>query len=402
MAGSNGGASGAGKIWIGVGVALAIAAAAYGIFMRSAGDAPVAEVSEVETTLTESEPASTDIPEPEASAESAPEEVVQPETPATEAPRFDVVRVDPEGRTVVAGQAAPGVNLQLLLNGEPLDTVSTDASGNFVALLNIPVTEPGQLSLQEVDDAGQVSENQQASATVLIEPVAPTTDVATTEPAATDETASSETASSETASSETSDEVVAQTLPVEEATPAPRVLLADDQGITVLQDSAGELTVQNVVIDAISYDDAGEVALSGRATAGGNVRVYLDNEPIETTSIPDSGQWRLPLPDVASGVYTLRVDELAPDGTVTSRTETPFKREEPAQVAAASEADTPRERVEAITVQPGATLWAIARTHLGEGLLYVQVFDVNREKIKDPDLIYPGQVFAIPGEEQAN
>lgn len=49
-----------------------------------------------------------------------------------------------------------------------------------------------------------------------------------------------------------------------------------------------------------------------------------------------------------------------------------------------------------ITVQPGFTLWGIARQQLGDGVLYVQVFEVNKDRIKNPDLIYPGQVFVLP------
>lgn len=49
-----------------------------------------------------------------------------------------------------------------------------------------------------------------------------------------------------------------------------------------------------------------------------------------------------------------------------------------------------------VTVQPGFTLWAIARDRFGDGLLYVQVFRANRDRIRDPDLIYPGQVFRLP------
>ena len=51
-----------------------------------------------------------------------------------------------------------------------------------------------------------------------------------------------------------------------------------------------------------------------------------------------------------------------------------------------------------VTVQPGHTLWAIAREEFGEGVLYVQLFEANRDRIRDPDLIYPGQVFTIPGQ----
>lgn len=52
----------------------------------------------------------------------------------------------------------------------------------------------------------------------------------------------------------------------------------------------------------------------------------------------------------------------------------------------------------AVTVQPGNTLWAIARENYGEGILYVRLYEANRDRIRDPDLIYPGQVFDIPRE----
>ena len=71
---------------------------------------------------------------------------------------------------------------------------------------------------------------------------------------------------------------------------------------------------------------------------------------------------------------------------------------EPAAPAAApaDAAPAPTPAPITITVQPGMTLWAIARENFGQGVMYVQVFEVNRDKIKDPNLIYPGQVFTIP------
>jgi nucleoid-associated protein YgaU len=163
----------------------------------------------------------------------------------------------------------------------------------------------------------------------------------------------------------------------------------------VLQSGAPEVT-DNVAVDAITYDATGEVFLSGRATGAGSVRVYLDNAPVLTTEI-EGGQWRTRLPDVDTGVYTLRVDELAEDGTVTSRVETPFQREPVQMILALAEVEedlsTP---VRLVTVQPGNTLWGISRRSYGEGTLYVRVFEANRARIRDPDLIYPGQVFTVP------
>ncbi|WP_172294380.1 LysM peptidoglycan-binding domain-containing protein [Pseudoruegeria sp. HB172150] len=185
---------------------------------------------------------------------------------------------------------------------------------------------------------------------------------------------------------------------------APTVLLADDTGIKVLQAGETPAPVQSVILDTISYDPEGEVSLGGRGTEGGFVRVYLDNQPVKTTEIGVDGQWRMPLPDVDTGVYTLRIDELGPDGTVVSRVETPFQREDAELFASAApqgDAGTeagaaPRAPVELLTVQPGNTLWGIADEKYGDGLLYVRVFEANRDRIRDPHWIYPGQVFSLP------
>ncbi len=200
----------------------------------------------------------------------------------------------------------------------------------------------------------------------------------------------------------------AASLPGTETAPAPAqaaptVLLADAGGIRVLQSGGTRpAPVQSVIIDTISYDPEGEVALGGRAAGKGFVRVYLDNKPVKTTEIGVDGQWRTPLPEVDTGIYTLRVDEIGDDGSVVSRMETPFKREEPEVLAAlegASGGTDPEgtgARTELLTVQPGNTLWGIADDRYGDGLMYVRVFDANRARIRDPHWIYPGQVFALP------
>ena len=183
---------------------------------------------------------------------------------------------------------------------------------------------------------------------------------------------------------------------------APRLLLAGPSGIRVIQDTA---PAAQLTIDAISYDDAGEVALSGRGLGETTLRIYLDNTPVRTAVIRDNGQWRAPLPEVESGVYTLRIDAVAPDGSVTTRVETPFKRESP-EVLAAAEAKTEAAAAEgvvltAVTIQPGNTLWGIADRRYGDGFQYVKIFEANREFIKDPNLIYPGQIFTLPKDEPA-
>jgi nucleoid-associated protein YgaU len=167
--------------------------------------------------------------------------------------------------------------------------------------------------------------------------------------------------------------------------------------------------LDEVVIESISYAPDGAVILAGRGRAEGYVRIYLDNRPILTALVAENGRWRGTLPAIDTGIYTLRADQVSDTGRVTSRFETPFLREDPAVLAAVAPpaatpgaaADTAPPPVIAriVTVQPGYTLWGIAKASYGEGILYVKVFEANRRQIRNPDLIYPGQVFAVPLDE---
>ena len=140
--------------------------------------------------------------------------------------------------------------------------------------------------------------------------------------------------------------------------------------------------------------------LSGRAQSQSVVRVYLDNIAVADLVTGQDGRWAGKIKGIKPGIYTLRLDELGTTGNVLSRLETPFKREAPEVLRppqdpqGVAREDTPL--IRAVTVQRGDTLWAISRERYGDGILYVRVLEANRDDIRDPDLIYPGQVFALP------
>ncbi|PCJ05036.1 MAG: peptidoglycan-binding LysM [Rhodobacteraceae bacterium] len=180
------------------------------------------------------------------------------------------------------------------------------------------------------------------------------------------------------------------------------VLKADSEGVELVQSAnpvAPEL-LGKVSLDIISYSDEGDVQLAGRARPVSLVRVYLDNSPVADIRAAEDGRWKAQLSDVVPGIYTLRLDELDAEGKVLSRLETPFKRESPdvlqPPVSAEESPAQPAPPIRAATVQKGDTLWAISRERYGDGLLYVRVFEANKGAIRDPDLIYPGQIFSIP------
>jgi nucleoid-associated protein YgaU len=175
------------------------------------------------------------------------------------------------------------------------------------------------------------------------------------------------------------------------------VLRSTEGGVEVLGGPPEAL--DNVSIDTISYSADGEVQLAGRAQdEADRVLVYLDNRPVATLEVDPDGKWRGELPDIDTGVYRLRVDEVASDGAVVSRLETPFKRESREDLEAASGPGATG-KARRITVQTGNTLWAIARDRYGDGVLYVNIFEANRDSIRDPDLIYPGQIFELPDDQ---
>ena len=174
----------------------------------------------------------------------------------------------------------------------------------------------------------------------------------------------------------------------------PKVVVADSDGVKVLQDDQN--VKDQLALDSIAYDPLGNVILSGRSNPDGLVRFYVNNEAISAAKTDDTGYWETDLSDVIPGTYTLRIDELGSRGNVVSRLESPFKREDREKLAALIAPSSSPVRINIVTVQPGNTLWAIARKRYGDGLLYVRVFEANRDKIKDPDLIYPGQLFDLP------
>ena len=140
----------------------------------------------------------------------------------------------------------------------------------------------------------------------------------------------------------------------------------------------------------LDYDETGRIRLHGEAAPGAPLLIYVDNAPAGAAVVEPSGKWTTVLePSLAPGDYTLRLDQLDPSGKPTARLETPFTRASRPPVEGEMQVDF-------VVVQPGNSLWRIARRLYGEGLHYVHIYGANQGQIGDPDLIYPGQVFEMP------
>ncbi|MDA7466260.1 LysM peptidoglycan-binding domain-containing protein [Planktomarina temperata] len=436
------------------------------------------------------------------SAEAATDTPAEPLSSQLSAPKFDVVRIEDDGSALIAGQADGRGHVILSVDGVEQAEARADLSGTgqFVIFAFIPSTGDQQslkLHLYAEDGSGPVVSAQTvfvapatAAATATDSTAAPVQEEVTVSESP-DTAAETDTETEADTETETDTEIETGTgtetastdvaSPEAKADKAPAtVILADEDGVRVLQDGAPSAAKPAVTIDTISYSSNGDVILGGRGQAGNFVRIYLDNQFLATSKIAADGYWALELSDIEPGIYTLRVDELNAAGDVVSRAETPFKREAaeelaelmaagteteepsaegPSESAAetqvvdaealasvepeaaddpqteevvtqeevnvqaevaelnpqgeqssdggslavegqpadtASVLRTPSKKFRVRTVQPGSTLWAIAKESYGAGIEYFKVFEANKERIRDPDLIYPGQVFEIP------
>ena len=282
-----------------------------------------------------------------------------------------------------AAQSAPNPDASQAAEITPSETEIAQVAETTLA------TEPETPAAKAPRGVATQAPDSAAPAAVLVAPETTLTADATTavaQPGATTPGAVEETT-----------EVETQTAPQPEPTQV-AVLRADAEGITLVQPIA-QKPQGKVVLDTISYSDSGEVQLAGRAGASSKVLVYLDNAPAGQFVAAQNGSWGGRLQAVTPGVYTLRLDEVNDSGKVLSRLETPFKREAPEVLqppASEGAAGEGAPLVRAVTVQEGDTLWAISQQRYGSGFLYVRVFEANQSAIRDPDLIYPGQVFALP------
>lgn len=329
--------------------------------------------------------------------------------PAPVGPTVDTFLLGPDGVAVIAGHGTPGATITLLLDGAAITQTTADASGSFAVTAEVIAADtPRSLTFSEdgappsgeavlvragagapaepvvvADAAPDAAPDVAPDAAVADEAVAETAPVVVADAEDTDEAGD---ASADAASMAEASDVAAVAVSV----PA---IIVDAQGARVL--GPGPRVMDRVALDAITYDTAGSVQLAGRAPGDGTLQVYVDNLPVVAGTVGPQGDWRVTLPQINAGTYTLRIDEVAADGTVASRVETQFRREAPENVAALR-TGTGGMTVATQTVQPGNTLWAIARDNLGEGIMYVDLFEANADQIRDPDLIYPGQVFVIP------
>lgn len=305
------------------------------------------------------QPAETQTPGPAPAPAPVP---VEPVPAKIVLPEFDVVRVAPTGDIVVAGRAAPGSVVTVYDDGRPIGQIKADGRGEWVMLPDEPLA-PGSRELSLSSRLADADPVWSEKVVVIVVPEIGL-DVAGRQ---TDESTGALVVEVPRTGFDTSE--VLQQPPAGEAPPLP---------------SSSDIALS---VDVLDYDERGNLGLSGRANGNNDVVVYLDNGLLASAPVGPDGGWRVVVErKVPPGLYTLRVDEMAGDKVI-ARLEFPFQRADPKEIESGTLL---------VVVQPGNSLWRLARRTLGEGTRYTVIYQANRDRIRDPDLIYPGQVFEVP------
>ncbi len=300
-------------------------------------------------------------------------------------PAFDIARIEPTGEAVIAGRATPGATVQLLRNGEIHDSAVADQSGQFVM---VPPRLPSgtyDLTLRLEHPEGKQAVSKQSVAVVL-------------EPVPTDR-------------------------------PVVALITPDKPTVVLSQPTAPKLMAGTVVVEVVETEPGGKLHVSGQARPGAAVRLYLNDSLVASVTAGADGRLAVTINEgVAPGSYRVRLDEVGSNsGAVRARAEVPFNVPAtvtgslPAQARASNRSDVAAvakqpllaaagapvlpdgvsptvviPKITTTTVSRGDSLWRLSHDTYGAGTRYAVIYKANREQIRNPNLIYPGQIFVLP------
>src|SRR5882672_6331758 len=301
-------------------------------------------------------------------------------------PAFDIARIEATGEAVIAGRAVPDATVELLRNGELHDRAVADQSGQFVM---VPPRLPAgtyDLTLRSKQPDGKQATSKQSVAVAL-------------EPKTTDQ-------------------------------PVVALITPDKPTVVLSQPAAPNPAAGAVVVETVEIEPSGKLHVSGRARPGAAVRLYLNDSFIAPVTAGADRRFAVTINEgVAPGSYRVRLDEVESNsGAVRARAEVPFNVPDtvvtgsvPAQAMASKRPDIAAAqqpqlaaagatvlpdggspsavvvpKIATTTVSRGDSLWRISRLTYGAGTRYAVIYKANREQIRNPNLIHPGQIFVLP------
>ena len=153
-----------------------------------------------------------------------------------------------------------------------------------------------------------------------------------------------------------------------------------------------------------------KVFIAGTGEPGSSVRVYVGDEFQGEAKVGSGGKWLIEGgKNISEGNVEVRADLIGEDGSsVDARAAVTFEKEQDKQIVltkvvasgegagADGQGAEVKKSLPVVIIRKGDNLWRISRRLYGEGVRYTTIYKANQEQIRNPDLIYPGQVFLTP------
>lgn len=326
--------------------------------------------------------------EPAKQADAAPAE--QP----NKTPVFDLLRVEPDGSVVIAGKALPNADVEVVAGANVVGKAKAGATGDFAVVLDEPLKAGDhQLVLRSTGADNNVATSAQTAIVSVPETKSGQVLALVEEPGQ----ASRLITKPETAAKPQEN--------TEAASEAPDK--ADKPESKPVQDLP-------IAIEAVEIEGQ-SVFVAGKAKGGNRVIVHANDTLLGASPISPDGRFLVQSKQPLSvGDYIIRADLLDNANRVLATARVPFRREAGENISAIAsdtdgqatapsgvhgEAAAPLQKVEgSVIIRRGDNLWTISKRTYGKGTRYTTIYLANRDQIRNPDLIWPGQVFNMPKE----
>ena len=275
--------------------------------------------------------------------------------------KLEVVRVRPDGSLVVAGKGLPNSKIEIISNAEVIAITTSDKIGDFVAVPQKQL-KSGEYFLsfrQTTEDNNVVMANKSIAINVTGK----------------------------------KDDVPIVAIVDSQGKLGAKVIQApglekQEQSIKITkQINSKTIEEPQIKILAITHDSkVGQLVLSGIAYNGVQVNAGFTGKETSSTKIIND-EWTLSIPGkLIAGKQKVFAVLLGKNGKVLS---------ENSIIISGKSVENANGKT-LIIVQKGDALWNIAYQRLGLGNRYIDIVELNKDKIKNPDLIYPKQLFIIP------
>ncbi len=273
---------------------------------------------------------------------------------------LSTIRVSPEGSLLVAGKVFPNSEVELILGGETISKTKSNKTGDFLIVTqdNLPVgehilafkikTEDNKFKLSDQAIIIKLNENKNEVPIVAI--------------------------------------IHSDSKRGTKLVQAPGLNKKKSMKLDKKFELPKSLDPEIKIISLTNDINVSQIVISGYALGGIQVDARIYGKDVYSGKIIDN-EWVVTLPNqLISGEQNIIVSLIGKSGKIIAKD----------QISLFGKLFKNAIGKTVIVVQKGDALWKIAYQRLGGGDKYLRILELNKDKIKDPNLIFPKQLFIIP------